>query len=153
MHVVQTNALENRVTKTAKTKTKTKAARKIAKIKKRPNAMWPLVAMTAVLLLVSLPDQTRGLEIIASLPPAQTWSLALSIDGFTMATEFALMTANNKPDIRHACHVILGMTLALSGYLNSLALGGSLENWPNILVGFFIPAAIAAATVVIAKLR
>jgi hypothetical protein len=140
--------------KPTKVKKRKQATRKVTKqIKKRPVAMWPLVAMTAVLLLVSLPDQVRGLELLTSLPSIETWSLALSIDGFTMATEFALMTASNKPEIKHACHCILGMTLALSAYLNSLALGGNLENWPNILVACSIPAGIACGTLVIGKLR
>jgi hypothetical protein len=139
--------------KTATTKAP-KATRKTkAKIAKRPIAMRPMVAMTGALLLVSLPHQADGLMALTSMPGWQAWSMALAVDGLTMATEFAEMTATNKPEIKHGCHGLLGMTLALSWYLNSTAMGGSLENWPNILIAGFIPAAIAFSTWVISKIR
>ncbi len=142
--------------KSAKTKAPKKRAKSASKIiKKRPIAVWPMVATTVALLLVSLPHQAEGLILLTSCPAWQAWSMALAIDGLTMATEFAEMTAatETRREIKYACHGLMGMSLSLSAYLNSLALGGDLQHMTNIAVGCFIPAAIALATYVLAHLK
>jgi hypothetical protein len=153
------NVVDLAKSKPAKSATKKPAAKKATRskavkaISKLPIAIYPMAAMTIVLLLVSLPDQVAGLSIVTHCSETQAWLIALALDGLTVSTEFSAQTAGvEKREFKAVCWLLLGISLTLSGFLNIQALGG-FTNYASIWIGAAIPAALALATVAIGLMK
>lgn len=123
----------------------------------KPAAVF-LCAVTIALLAISLTHLADGMIMLTDCPAWQGWAMAIGVDAMLIAVEFALLTADDtsRMHIQHAAHGLMAMTLCMSAYLNALAF--SHGNWDMahcaaIVVGCFVPLAVAVSSYIMAKVR
>jgi hypothetical protein len=106
---------------------------------------------------VSLTHLSDGVTQLTAIPEWQSWAMAVGTDCMLISVALAQLTAESAVtrDIATVAHLMEGGTLAMSAGLNALAFtGGAFDaaHWAQIAFGNFVPAAIAGATFILARM-
>lgn len=111
-----------------------------------------IMATTLALLLVSLFDLAKGIQLLTQCETWQSVAIAVGIDAMFVAVEYSVLRQGRD----HMSDALTSMTLAMSAYLNALAMShGNLDYSHSnaITLGVFIPAAIFLATHRLGKIK
>lgn len=138
--------------KASKTTKITKAAKKISAAKIYVGSVM------IVMLALSLKHVAGGVIVLTHADLWEGVAFAIGTDAALVSTEYAYLTAT--PEVRREigkwCHALMGASLGLSAWLNSLGFAEGhidLEHLNQISLGCFVPVAVGIMSLILTKLK